>query len=165
MSVSTIANRTLLGIIRTTLNSWAAAINTLITDVNLTESDIATLQGEMTTAQADILLRQLKDSKSTLNDGFRATAISITVLNTDINNIIQITNTAPTNVTLVAPSTLVNAANDGSKVLIYNKSTSTNTVTLVPSGCTLIGNTAVTQGQTVWIIRTGASEWTRLLFA
>lgn len=165
MPVNIVSNRITLAAFRTILNTWRALINTNESDIATAEGNITTLQGEMTTAQADILLRQLKDSKSTLNDGFRATAISITVLNTDINNIIQITNTAPTNVTLPAPSSLANAANDGSKVLIYNKSTSTDIVTLVPSGCTLIGNTGVSQGETVWLIRTGATEWTRLLFA
>ena len=165
MSVNIAVNRNILSSFRTTLNTWASAINTLLTDMGVAQSDIDTLQADMVTAQADILLRQLKDSKSTLNDGYRATTISVTVLNTDINNIIRVTNAGATNVTLPAPSTLTAAANDGSKVLVYNAAGSSNDVTLVPSGCTLVGNVTVTPGQTVWLIRTTASEWTRLLFA
>lgn len=165
MSVNTIANRSTLSTIRGTLNSWASAINTLLTDVSAAEADIATLQGEMTTAQADILLKQTANAISTLNDGYRASAISINVLNTDYNKILHITNAGATNVTFAAPSTLANFANDGGKFLVYNDATSVGAVTLVPSGCTLVGNTSVSQGQTVWIVRTSATVWTRLLFA
>ena len=166
MSVSIVSNRSLLSSFRTVLNTWAAAINTLLTDVTAAQGDITTLQGNMTTAQADILLRQLKDSKSTLNDGYRATVTSsITLLNTDYNNIIRSTNTGATTLTMPAPSGLAAFANDGGKFILYNSATSTNNVTLTPSGCTLVGNVTVTPGQTVWIIRTAATEWTRLLFA
>lgn len=165
MSVSIVSNRSLLSSFRATLNTWAAAINTLLTDMTTAQGDITTLQGQMTTAQADILLRQLKDSKSTLNDGYRATTISITLLNTDYNNIIRVTNTGATTLTMPAPSGLAAFANDGGKFILYNSATSTNNITLTPSGCTLVGNVTVTPGQSVWIIRTAATEWTRLLFA
>lgn len=165
MSVSTIANRTLLGIIRTTLNSWAAAINTLITDVNLTEADIATLQGEMTIAQADILLRQKANAISTLNDGYRAIAIAGNLLNTDYNKIIHFTSGGALTFTFAAPSALANFANEGGKFIVYNDATNGGNITLTPSGCALVGNVTVTPGQTVWIIRTSATQWTRLLFA
>jgi len=164
MSVSTFANRQILSSVRSTLNSWAAAINTLLTDVTTAQGDITTLQGEMTTAQADILLKQTANAISTLNDGYRATAISVNVLTTDYNKIIHVTNVGATTVTFTAPNTLAAFANDGGKFIVYNDATSSNNVTLTASGCTLVGNVTVTPGQTVWIIRTNATTWTRLLF-
>jgi hypothetical protein len=165
MPVNIVSNRITLASFRAILNTWRDLINTNESDITTAQGDITTLQGQMTTAISDIALKQNANAKSTLNDGYRATAITITVQNTDVNNIIRITNAAPTNVNLPAPSTLTAAANDGSKVLIYNSATSSGNVTLVPSGCTLVGNVTVTQGQTVWLIRTTATEWTRLLFA
>jgi len=168
MSVSTFANRQILSSVRSTLNSWAAAINTLLTDVTTAQGDITTLQGEMNTAQADILLKQTANAISTLNDGYRASVeqVNTNVLTTDYNKILHITNTTvPTTVTFTAPSTLAAFANDGGKFIVYNNATSSNNITLTASGCTLVGNVTVTPGQTVWIIRTNATTWTRLLFA
>lgn len=165
MPVSIVSNRITLAAFRAILNTWASAINTNTTNVTTAQGDITTLQGEMNTAQADILLKQDANAISTLNDGYRASAISINVLNTDYNKILHITNVGATTVTFAAPSTLANFANDGGKFLVYNDATSSNNVTLTPSGCTLVGNVTVTPGQTVWIIRTSATVWTRLLFA
>lgn len=165
MSVDIVSNRSTFAAFRAVLNTWAAAINTLITDVSTAEADIATLQGEMTTAQADILLKQNASAISTLNDGYRASAISVNLLNTDYNKILHITNVGATTVTFAAPSTLTAFANDGGKFLVYNDATSVGNITLTPSGCTLVGNVTVTPGQTVWIIRTSATQWTRLAFA
>lgn len=156
MSVLTFANRKTLGAIRTILNSWAAAINTV-------QTDVATLQTEMNTAQADILLKQDISARSTLNYNYRATAISITCLNTDYNTIIHVTNVGATNFTLPAPSSLTNFR-AGSVVILYNATTSSNDVTVVTSGSTYIGSTAIVAGECAQIVMISSTTWARLAF-
>jgi len=163
MSVNIVSNRTTFAAFRTVLNTWASAINTLITDVNLTEADIATLQSEMNTAQADILLRQDISARSTLNYNYRGTAISITCLNTDYNTIIHVTNVGATNFTLPTPSSLTNFR-AGSVVILYNATTSSNDVTVVPSGSTYLGSTAIVAGEAAQIVMISATTWARLAF-
>jgi hypothetical protein len=165
MSVSIASNRSILSSFRTVMNTWAAAINTLITDMSTAQGDITTLQGEMNTAQADILLKQTANAISTLNDGYRALGIAGNLLNTDYNKIIHFTSGGALTFTFAAASGLANFANDGGKFLVYNDATNGGNITLTPSGCTLVGNVTVTPGQTVWIIRTAATQWTRLTFA
>lgn len=165
MPLTLLNNRISLSSFRGFINACITLVNSLETQVTAAESDITTLQSDMATAQAGILLKQNANAISTLNDGYRATAISINVLTTDYNKILHVTNAGATNVTFTAPSTLAAFANDGGKFLVYNDATSVGAVTLVASGCTLVGNTNVSQGETVWIIRTGATTWTRLAFA
>jgi hypothetical protein len=165
MSVSIVSNRITLSSFRAILNTWQAAINTSQTDITTAQGDIATLQGEMNTAQADILLKQTANAISTLNDGYRALGIAGNLLNTDYNKIIHFTSGGALTFTFAAPSGLANFANEGGKFIVYNDATNGGNITLTPSGCTLVGNVTVTPGQTVWIIRTSATQWTRLLFA
>lgn len=163
MPLDSVLSRQALSTFRATLNLWKNAINTLVTDVDAVEADVATLQGEMTTAQADILLKQDASARSTLNYNYRGTALSTTCLNTDYNGLIHVTNLGATNFTLPAPSGLTNFR-AGVPVILYNATTSSNDVTVVPSGCTYLGSTTIVAGECAYIVMINATTWARLAF-
>ena len=159
MPLNSVLNRQLLATFRATLNTWKDAVNTLVTQMATALADILTLQGQITTA----LAKQDASARSTLNYNYRGTAISITCLNTDYNTIVAVTNLAATNFTLPAPSGLTNFR-AGTCVILYNSPLSSDSVTLVPSGSTLQGNTTVAVGESAHIVMISATTWARLVF-
>ena len=159
MPLNSVLNRQLLATFRATLNTWKDAVNTLVTQMATALADILTLQGQITTA----LAKQDASARSTLNYNYRGTAISITCLNTDYNGIVAVTNVAPTNFTLPAPSGLADFR-AGTCVILYNSPLSSGAVTLVPSSSTLQGSTSVAVGESAMLVMISATTWARLKF-
>jgi outer membrane murein-binding lipoprotein Lpp len=160
MSVATVTNRLLLASFRSTLNTWRSAINTLITDVDAVEADVATLQTDVTTLDAD---KQDASTLSTLNYGVRATNTDFTLLNTDINYIIIVTNAAPSIATL-PPTASISPFKAGCPFWVSNSPASTDDVTLTPGASVTITGASmiISPGESALVVMTAANTYRRL---
>lgn len=150
MSLNIVNNRSSFANFRATLNTWVASLNTANTNITTNTSDIGTLQGEMTTAQGDITAaqgdisslqgaisviqsdvagKQDKNAISTLLYGYKTTAGTYTLLDTDLNYIVVITNVGTSVFNLPLSSSIPNFTVGGA-VTVYNTAASSNVITL-----------------------------------
>ncbi len=155
MSVNTVNNRQALGSFRTTLNTWAAAINTLITGLAAAVADIAT-------NTTDISNKQDKDAVSTLIGRYRTITNSDTLANTDVNAIIRMTDSGATQFNLPATTSIPKFV-AGAGFWLYNSAASTNPVTLTNGGSSITGTPDVTAGTSAYVICIGSNAFLRLV--
>lgn len=141
--------------VRAQLNATVDQVNTNVTNIATNTSSIATINSTLTT-------KQDTKSLSTLVNGFRVATTNITLLNTDTNYVILVTNTGATTFTC-PPTGSIALFQTGAPFYVVNNGSSTNNITLTPGAAvTINGVVTITPGTSALMIMTGTNTYLRI---
>lgn len=151
MAVSLVLNRQSLAVFRAVLNTWAAAINSLLTRMTTAESDIDTLQSAVATNTSDINTLEAEVAAINGKYGYTQRSSSGALGVNESGAVVEYTAASPLNFDLTAPTSI--SFETGNWFILTNLPSSSGDVTLTtPSGVTLIGSTTISTGTSALVV-------------